>query len=237
MSRTAGGGPLVKICGVTRPEDAEAAVELGADLLGLNFYPPSPRCLSLAAARAVAAAVAGRVPLVGVFVDRRRDEIDEIASRVGLDLVQLHGDEPAADVAAFGGRAIQVFRVDPEIDPEIDPGAGERLSPALLAPYRRAWGFLFDVRHPRYGGTGRRWRYAALAGLAASAEAAGRPLLVAGGVGPETAADALAESGASGVDVCSGVESSPGRKDRLRLERLMAAVSAFPGETAAGERG
>lgn len=141
--------PLVKICGVTRADDALAAVELGADLLGLNFYPPSPRFLSVEAAREVAAAVAGRVPLVGVFVDRPRDEIEAIAESVGLDLVQLHGDETAAEVAALGARAIQVFRVDPALGDRI-----ERLSPAILEPYPEAWGFLFDVRDRRYGGTG-----------------------------------------------------------------------------------
>lgn len=218
--------PLVKICGVTRPGDADLAADLGADLIGLNFYPPSPRCLAVEAAREIAAAVAGRTPLVGVFVDRPRAEIEAIAGRVGLDLVQLHGDEGPEAAAAFGARALKAFRVA--------PAEGERLDPALLEPYPGAWGFLFDVRHERlYGGTGRRWRHQALAGLAAAA--GGRPVLVAGGVGPGSARAALEASGASGVDVCSGVESAPGVKDPLRLLRLIEEVHGMTEAGTAGE--
>lgn len=224
--------PLVKICGVTRPGDADLAVDLGANLVGLNFYPPSPRCLTVEAAREIVEVVAGRVPVAGVFVDRPRAEIEEIVERAGLDLVQLHGDETPAEVAAFGGRAIQVFRVEPEVD--------ERLDPGWLRGFPTAWGFLFDVRHPRYGGTGLSWDYRALARVVPAAR--GRPVLVAGGIGPETVAAALAASDAGGIDVCSGVESAPGIKDPLLLERLMAEVRGMAkrgddrrGKTAAGD--
>ncbi len=219
MTAPAARRPLVKICGVTRPEDADLAAVLGADLLGLNFYPPSPRCLTVEAARAIAAAVAGRALLVGVFVDRPRAEVEEIAERVGLDLIQLHGDEGPDEAAHWGGRALKAFRVA--------PAEGEEIAPALLDPFPGAWGFLFDVRHERlYGGTGRGWRYGALAGLAA--HSAGRPVLVAGGIGPENVRAVLAASDAAGVDVCSGVESAPGIKDPLLLERLMAEVRSMP---------
>jgi phosphoribosylanthranilate isomerase len=253
MTAPAARRPLVKVCGVTRPEDADLAAALGADLIGLNFYPPSPRCLTVEAACAVAAAAAGRVLLAGVFVDRPRAEVEEIAARVGLDLIQLHGGESAEEAAAYGGRAIKVFRVAtaggaPAGDepaggqparvvpaggaPVGDaPGSVPRFDPALLTPFPAVWGFLFDVRHERlYGGTGRGWRYGALAGIAAAAGARGtksRPLLVAGGVGPGNVRAALAESGASGADVCSGVESAPGVKDPLLLERLMAEVRSM----------
>lgn len=214
---TGAGRPLVKVCGVTRPGDADLAVSLGADLLGLNFYPPSPRCLTVEAAREIAAAAAGRALVAGVFVDRPRAEVEAIAERVGLDLIQLHGDEAPEEVAAYGGRALKVFRVAPE--------AG-RLAPSLLDPYPHAWGFLFDVRHDRlYGGTGQGWRYGALAALGAACP---RPVLVAGGIRPGNARAALEASGASGVDVCSGVESAPGVKDPLLLERLMAEVRSMP---------
>jgi phosphoribosylanthranilate isomerase len=220
--------PLVKICGVARPGDADLAADLGADLIGLNFYPPSPRCLTVEAAREIADAVAGRAPLVGVFVDRPRAEIEEIAGRVGLDLVQLHGDESPEAAAAFGARALKAFRVA--------PAEGERLDPALLDPYPEAWGFLFDVRHERlHGGTGRAWRHESLAGLAAAA--GGRPLLVAGGVGPGNARAALEASGASGIDVCSGVESSPGVKDPLLLLRLIEEVRGMIEPDAASATG
>ncbi len=83
---------LIKVCGVTRPEDAQLAVELGADLLGLNFHPPSPRCLDVERAAQIADSVRGRLLLVGVFVDRPGDQVEEIGARVGLELCQFHGD-------------------------------------------------------------------------------------------------------------------------------------------------
>lgn len=230
--------PLVKVCGVARPEDADLAVSLGAGLIGLNFYPPSPRCLTVGAARAVAGAAAGRALLVGVFVDRPRAEVEEIAGRVGLDLIQLHGDEGPDEAATYGGRALKVFRVAPEPPSGgrseragLNSGAGADpalLDPALVDPYPDAWGFLFDVRHERlYGGTGSGWRYGALARVTAACP---RPLLVAGGVHPGNARAALEASGASGVDVCSGVESAPGVKDPLLLARLMAEVRSMTEE-------
>ena len=206
-SRRLEASPEVKICGVTRVEDAVLAVELGATLLGLNFWPRSPRYLETSRAREIADAVRGRVPLVGVFVDASRAEVEAVDGAVGLDLLQFHGDEDPAFVASFGRRAIRVFRLDGPPDPE------------SFAPYPGVWGFLFDVRHPAYGGTGVPWDYATLGSLGTE-----RPYLVAGGIGPDTARRALADSGALGIDVCSGVESAPGIKDRDRLERLFSEV-------------
>lgn len=225
--------PLVKVCGVTSPGDAVAAVELGADLVGLNFHPPSPRFVATERAAEIAAAVrraaAARGPegrpvrLVGVFVDLPRREVLAIDAAVGLDLVQLHGDEAADEVAAFGERALQVFRLPAAAAPPPDE------LEARLAAHPAAWGFLFDVRHESlYGGTGESWRWSAVAGLRDP-----RPRLVAGGIGPANARRALAESGAAGVDVCSGVESAPGVKDRARMERLFAEL-AEPPRPAAG---
>ena len=222
--------PLVKICGVTTVGDAVAAVELGADLVGLNFHPPSPRYLETAKAAEIAAAVraggGARVRVVGVFVDRPRREIEAVDQAVGLDLVQLHGDEPADEVAAFGGRALQVHRLAPGAAP---PRAELE---AVVAAHPAAWGFLFDVRHDSlYGGTGESWRWGAVAGLADP-----RPRLVAGGIRPENARRALAESGAAGVDVCSGVESAPGVKDRGRMAHLFAELAAAPEPATTGDR-
>ena len=211
--------PLVKICGVTTVGDALAAVELGADVVGLNFHPPSPRCVAVGRAAEIAAAVRergeGRVGIVGVFVDRPREEIARVDAAVGLDLVQLHGDETAEEVAAWGARALRAVR----LAPDAAPSAGEL--DAALAAHPAAWGFLFDVRHDSlYGGTGESWRWGAVAGLADP-----RPRLVAGGIRPENARRALAESGAAGIDVCSGVESAPGVKDRERMARLFAELA------------
>lgn len=209
--------PLVKVCGITRAEDLELAIALGADLVGLNFHPPSPRYLERDRAAALAARARGRVGVVGVFVDRPRAEVEAIDAAVGLDLLQFHGGEGPDDLAPFGARAVKVLRLAP----------GERPAAAALAAtfaaHPAAWGFLVDVRHESlHGGTGRSWSWDAVAG----ADAGGRPLLVAGGIRPDNAAAALAASGAAGLDVCSGVESAPGVKDRALLEGLFRAARA-----------
>ena len=212
----------IKICGVTRSADARLAVELGADLLGLNFHPPSPRCVDPARAQEIAAAVGGRVPLVGVFVNRPVAEIEEVVERVGLDLVQLHGDEGPDQVAHFANRAIKVFRR--ETPPEAE----------VLARYPQVWGFLFDVPHETlYGGTGRSWAYEAVVGRPdLPHRVGGRTVLIAGGVSPDNVAEIRAAVEVAGfgdrlpvgVDVCSGVEAAPGIKDRERMERLFSEV-------------
>lgn len=199
----------VKVCGVARPEDAVDAADLGADYIGLNFHPPSPRFVDVRAAQEIAAAVAGRVPLVGVFVNRPAGEVAEIAAAVGLDLVQFSGDEGPAEVAPFAARAIKALRTGG------DPGE------AALASYRDVWALLVDARHGGlYGGTGLAWPYGEVAPLAAS----GRRVFVAGGLGPGNARQAVAASGAYAIDVCSGVEKAPGIKDRGLLTRLFEEV-------------
>jgi len=198
----------VKICGVTRPEDALAAVELGASYLGLNFCRSSPRYVTPARAREIATAVAGRVPLVGVFVNCPPAEVAAIDSEVGLDFLQFSGDESPEDVDRFAERAIKVFRTGG------DPG------PEALAPYARVWALLVDVQHAAlYGGTGIAWAYDSVADLALR-----RRLFVAGGLQPKNARQAVLGSRPFGIDVCSGVESAPGIKDRALLERLFEEV-------------
>ncbi|HVF61029.1 MAG TPA: N-(5'-phosphoribosyl)anthranilate isomerase [Thermoanaerobaculia bacterium] len=200
----------VKICGVTSTEDALAAAAAGADLLGLNFYPPSPRALDAAKARAIADAVraaAAGVLLVGVFADRPPYEVEAIDRAVGLDLLQLSGDEPAASVRPHAARTLKAFRT-----------AGAP-SEEALSSYPEIWGVLIDARHNSlYGGTGSAWDFASVAPLAAR-----RRVLVAGGIRPGNVAAALA-SGAWGIDVCSGVESAPGVKDPRLLARLFEEV-------------
>jgi len=205
--------PLVKICGLTRPADAVAAVELGADLIGLNFHPPSPRCVTAERAAEIAAAVRGRALLVGVFVALPAARMAEIDRAVGLDLLQFHGDQGPDELAPWGDRALAVTRVRREAP----PAAAE--IEARMAACADAWGFLFDVHHPDWGGSGESFGWELLAGLRRR-----RPLLVAGGIRPDNARRALAASGADGIDVASGVESSPGIKDLTLLERLMEEV-------------
>ncbi|RMH22240.1 MAG: phosphoribosylanthranilate isomerase [Acidobacteria bacterium] len=202
--------PKVKICGVTTVEDALLAAALGADYLGLNFYPPSPRALDLDGAVEIARAVRAveRPPaLVGVFVDRPRAEIEAIDERVGLDLLQFHGDEPPPALRPFAGRAIKVLRVSRRLDAQ-----------AILA-YRdaaRLWGFLIDYHHPTLrGGSGVSWDFASAGDLVV-----GKPLFIAGGLTPANVGAAIAAARPWGIDVCSGVEVSPGRKDAALLRRL-----------------
>lgn len=197
----------VKICGVTDPVNALAAVEMGADYLGLNFYPGSPRFLTIELAREIADAVRGRVPLVGVFVNAAPGEIAETAGQVGLDLVQLSGDETPETVAPFAARAIKVFR------------AGHLPGHAELAAWSAVWGVLIDAPHRGlYGGTGEAWDYEAAVGLA------GRRVFLAGGIGPDNARRAVEAARPWAIDVCSRVESAPGIKDLELLRRLFQEV-------------
>lgn len=197
----------VKICGVTDPANALAAVELGADYLGLNFYPGSPRFVETGRALAIADAVAGRVPLVGVFVNAPAAEIEETAGRVGLDLIQLSGDEGPEDVAPFAGRAIKAFRTGGL------PGREE------MAAYGALWGVLIDAPHGSlYGGTGAAWDYGAVRG------GPQERLFLAGGLGPDNVRQAVETARPWGVDVCSRVESAPGLKDIELLRRLFLEV-------------
>src|SRR3954470_19093396 len=167
-------GVKVKICGVTDPANALAAVEMGADDLGLNFYPGSPRFLTIERAREIANAARGRVPLVGVFVNASPDEIVETVEKVGLDLVQFSGDEGPEAVAPFMERAIKVFR------------AGRLPGLEELAAWSAVWGVMIDAPHRSlYGGTGKAWDYRA------AVAPAGRRLFLAGGIGPDNARRAV----------------------------------------------
>lgn len=204
MSRT-----LVKVCGVVDPANARMAAEMGADFIGLNFYVRSPRYVDPDRAREIAAVVRGAgARVVGVFVNHPPAEIEEIDGRVGLDLLQLSGDEAPETVAPFADRAVKAFRTGG------DPGA-ER-----LAAWEGVWGWLFDAPHGTlYGGTGEGWSYAAVAGLARE-----RKVFLAGGLGPDNVRRAVEASRPFAVDVCSRVESAPGIKDPELLRRLFEEV-------------
>ena len=204
---TAARRPLVKICGVTRVEDAEAAVELGADFIGLNFWPGSPRCVDALRAAAISSAVRGAVGVIGVFVNTSLEEVLARIAEARLDIVQLHGDESPDCVGELPGPAWRAFRGLPSMD--------------VFRLWAGAAGIVVDSsREDAFGGTGRSWDYAALRELPRD----GRPLLVSGGIRPANARDALLASGADGVDVASGVESSPGIKDREKMRRLIEEV-------------
>ena len=195
--------PLVKICGITRVQDAMMAAALGADFIGLNLFPRSPRSLSLGKAREIADAVRGQVRTVGVFVNTPTRELMAIMDTIGLDFAQLHGDEWPDEVAALGKRAIKVFRSLP-------------VTPVHIARHPHVWGFLVDTPSAKlFGGTGITWDWRGLRDVRSP-----KPMVIAGGISPENVRRALTESAADGVDVNSGVESSPGVKDPRRLKML-----------------
>jgi phosphoribosylanthranilate isomerase len=205
-----GRAPRVKICGITRWADARLAVEAGADALGFNFYRPSPRYIEPRAAARIARRLGKKVTKVGVFVDEPAESVRRIAGEVGLDAVQLHGSERPArvrELAAFSP-AIKVFRVRP----------GFR--PARLGRYPAATAFLLDGYAPgRHGGTGRRFDWE----TARRAARYGRVIL-AGGLRPENVAEAIRQARPYAIDVCSGVESRPGKKDPVKMRQFMRQV-------------
>ena len=202
----------VKICGVTTPADARLAVDLGADFIGLNFYRPSPRWIDADQAARIRAGIGDAARVVGIFVNHTRDEVALIDRQVGLDFLQFSGDESPELMARFSDRAIRVRRVG---------GAAK----AARIPEEDCWAVLIDRAHDRlYGGSGESWDYAAAADLALTQPGGrSRRVFIAGGIGPGNVAQvAAAVPGAYAVDTCSGVESSPGHKDRDKLEQLFA---------------
>ncbi|HYU34860.1 MAG TPA: phosphoribosylanthranilate isomerase [Thermoanaerobaculia bacterium] len=201
----------VKVCGVVDPHNAWTAVSLGADFLGLNFYPRSPRYVGPGRAQEIAEAVRGKAILVGVFVDASPSEIEDTVARVGLDLVQLSGDEEPAPFAHLASRLIKGFRTGG------DPGD------EALSPWADGWGLLFDAPHESlYGGTGKSWDYDAVSRI--MDRLAGRRVFLAGGLGPDNVRQAIAAARPFAVDVCSRVESAPGIKDPELLRRLFEEV-------------
>jgi phosphoribosylanthranilate isomerase len=196
------GVTIVKICGVTRPEDAAAAVAAGADMIGVIFWAPSPRCASEDAARRVRESVPQGVPLVGVFVDEDPARIDELVEAAGLDRVQLHGHEPRALVERYGERALRGVR----------DGDASDVPAGVPVVYDRPWGETRDIE-ALYA----HWRLA-------SRLAGERQLLLAGRLDPDNVAQAVREVRPWGVDCASGVESSAGIKDHERVRRFVAAA-------------
>jgi phosphoribosylanthranilate isomerase len=198
----------VKICGITSVVDARAAVAAGADFLGLNFFPPSPRHVEIDAATAIAAAVGG-VPLVGIFVDEARATVERVAAAVGLAALQFHGDEDPDYCRGWPWRTIKALRIRAGADPA-----------RLAADYDTDY-VLLDTHVPDVrGGTGVPLAVDAAAGLPAAR------LFVAGGLTPDTVADAVRRFRPFAVDVASGVEESPGRKDHAKVEAFIRRAKA-----------
>lgn len=194
----------IKICGVTTAAQADACASLGADLIGLNFVPGSPRCIDIARARAIGDAVRGRVEIVGVVAGQQAPELGRLRVEARLDRLQLHGDEPPElllELAPFAFKALRV--ASPE-----DVALADRY-PGLL---------LIDAKvEGRLGGTGVTVDTALIAPLARV-----REVILAGGLTPENVAARIEAVGPAGVDVAGGVERAPGDKD---LERVRAFIA------------
>jgi phosphoribosylanthranilate isomerase len=210
----------IKICGVTRPEDAAHAVACGAEAIGINFFPGSPRFVAEGLAREIVGAVADRAEVVGVFVNEAPGMILALCERLGIRRVQLHGDEPPGDAARIPLWRMRVVHADRPPD-----------LPALLAYPCEA--FLFDAGGKgAYGGTGRElaWgelaeRFPGIAGARSPGDPR-KPWLLAGGLTPSNVERAILAACPSGVDVASGVESSPGRKDPGKVEMFIERAKA-----------
>jgi phosphoribosylanthranilate isomerase len=223
----------IKICGITRVEDAQAAIELGAAMLGLNFYPPSPRCITLPRAQEIARASAGvsdrrasgwpvpvakpgRVKLVGVFVNMNVAEVLRIARAVPLDAVQLHGDESPADCEAVAAEfaVIRALKVDAEF------------SPARAARFAACRALLLDTPCADHGGSGESFRWTDVRWDWLRVRLPESKIYLAGGLHAGNVAEAIAIVHPDVVDVCSGVESAKGIKCVEKMRQFVAAVRA-----------
>ena len=202
-------GVRIKICGITNLPDALAAVEAGAHALGFMFYEESARCVSPSVAAEIIRGLPPFVAKVGVFVNAERAVVVRTIAECGLDTLQFHGDEPPEGCLGFGLKTIKAFRIRDAASLE-----------ALGAFRTDAW--LLDSFVPgKLGGTGARFNWA----LAAEASRNGRGrVLLAGGLAPENVAEAIRQARPFGVDVSSGVESAPGRKDAVKVRDFIAAV-------------
>jgi len=202
----------VKICGITNPADGLAAAAAGADMIGLMFCPQSPRQLSIEAAAAISKTVPPHVAKVGVFVDPAEEFVVRAIRECGLGLVQFHGDESPGFCVQFGVMSLKAFRIR-------DAASLDRL------PLYSTEGWLLDACSPKgLGGTGEQFNWE----LAVEAKKFGRPIFLAGGLTPENAAAAVRKVRPYALDVSSGVESAPGKKDHEKIRRFISAVRSVP---------
>lgn len=203
---------LVKVCGITSIDDGFAAVEAGADAIGLVFWPGSPRFVDVAVARSIAQALPPFVTRVGVFVDTPAEALTRTAKEVGLDVVQLHGDETPEVFSGLGRRALKALRV------------GVRFRAEEATRYEgHAAGVLLDTHSDvAPGGTGMAFDWSRARGVRDGVSF----LVLAGGLTAANVGQAIEMVAPHAVDVSTGVESAPGRKDRQKLRAFVGAVRA-----------
>ena len=193
----------VKICGITNYEDAVTALDMGADLLGFNFYPKSPRFIQADKAAEIISKLPGFVDIVGVFVNAPIEQIHETRNLCHLDWVQLHGDEAPEFCQQFLSHPVKTMKAIRVKDQSDIERAEQYFTDAIL----------LDAFDPdKYGGTGLTFDWNVIGHM-------GKRIFLAGGINPDNAADA-AKLGVYGIDVCSGVEAEPGRKDHKKMKKL-----------------
>ena len=228
----------VKFCGLVRPQDVDTAVALGVDAVGLVFYPKSARCVTLDEAAVLRRRLPSWVRAVGLFVNEPLDVMREGVRRVGLDVVQAHGDETPQALAGLGGqggRYWKALRIGGQVSDEqraawLQAGrvpADARALDEALALFGQAECCLLDSAGPGFGGTGHPFDWSLLEGRPrAGASRADAPRLVlAGGLRPETVGEAIRQVGPFAVDASSGIQGDdPRKKDTVRMERFMTAV-------------
>lgn len=209
----------IKICGVTRPSDVRLAALAGADAIGLNFHPASPRYVDLATADKIVSAFPPGVAKVGVFVNAGADQIRGLADRLGLDWIQLHGDEPPEMLSRLGDRQVlRAFRFS-----EHGAAAIPRYLELCRSAGRMPDAILVDACQPgEYGGTGVTADWKVIAEI--REVFAPLPWVLAGGLTPFNVQDAVAAARPWAVDVASGVESRPGVKNPLLVRAFVAAA-------------
>lgn len=200
-----------KICGITRIEDALAAVEAGADAIGFVFYARSPRAVNAGQARAIIKALPPFVTTVGLFVNAGHEELKEILDSVPLDLLQFHGDESASECESWHRPYIKALRVK----------AGDDIAAACEA-YPSASGILLDAYVEGIpGGTGEAFDWSLIP------QGLSKPIILAGGLTPENVAEAVARVQPYAVDVSGGVEASKGIKDHAKIQAFIKAVQVL----------
>jgi phosphoribosylanthranilate isomerase len=196
----------VKICGITRPADALAAARAGADAIGLVFYPPSPRYLSLDRAREIRDVLPPFVQTVALFVNADGAQVSQVIGRVHPAMLQFHGDEAPDFCAQFGLPFVKACRMKQGVS-----------ALEYLRPFSSAAAWLFDSHVPEYGGVGESFDWSLV-------PATDKPVILSGGLSRDKVAEAIRRVRPWGVDVSSGVESAKGIKDAAKIAAFIAEV-------------
>lgn len=204
----------IKVCGITRPEDAQHAAALGVDAIGLVFYAPSPRAVTVEQASAVVAALPPFVTVVGLFVNAAQDELRNVLDQVPIDVLQFHGDESPEDCEGCNRPFIKAIRMRDGVDLQAEANR-----------FASASGLLLDAYQPGVpGGTGESFEWSRVPG--ASKGGVAKPVILAGGLTPANVGEAISVVQPYAVDVSGGVESEKGIKDHSKMAEFVKAVRA-----------